>query len=124
MVAVEHDAAAFAALQAAKATLGASAVELVRGDALTVAARLLAAGTRFDIVFLDPPFGRRWLDAVLPVAASLCDVGGFVYVEAEEALLEDALHLLDLTPYRADKAGEVFYHLLRRNIKERNQEES
>ena len=115
VVAVENDGAAFAALQAAKAMLGAGAVELVRGDAFAVAARLQASEARFDVVFLDPPFGRRWLETVLPIAASLCSAGGFVYVEAEEPLIDAALPPLGLAPYRADKAGEVFYHLLRRN---------
>lgn len=53
VVMVEHDRRVAAALERAARTLGADNVEVVCADALGWAP---AAGERFDIVFLDPPF--------------------------------------------------------------------
>ena len=116
---VERDAPAVNALRTAKAALDATQIDIVHGDAMEIGAAFAAHDRRFDLILLDPPFGHRQLDAALPLAASLCAASGFVYVEAETALQAAQFEPLDLELYRADKAGEVFYHLLRRNIKER-----
>ena len=79
VVMVESDRTAFSALRAAREMIGASAVELVHDDALAYLAR---SRERFDVVFLDPPFGQNALPAVLErLAARLAD-GARVYVEA------------------------------------------
>src|SRR5690349_22897017 len=62
VVMVESDRAAFTALQAARETIGARAVELVHAEALAYLSRVRE---RFDVVFLDPPFGQNALPAVL-----------------------------------------------------------
>jgi 16S rRNA (guanine966-N2)-methyltransferase len=62
VVMVEHDRAAFQALGKTLEVLKARQVELVCDDAF---AYLRRAGERFDVVFLDPPFGQNVLPAVL-----------------------------------------------------------
>ena len=115
VVLVEANAIAARELRAACTRLGASQVVVHEGDALAIIQEMRRDARRFDLLLLDPPFGQRWIDTALPQAVELCMPGGFVYVE-QEAPLNAALCIgLGLEAYRADKAGEVFYHLLRRN---------
>lgn len=79
VVMVECDRTAFTGLQAARETIGARAVELVHDDALAYLSRVRE---RFDVVFLDPPFGQNALPAVLERLASRLAEGARVYVEA------------------------------------------
>ena len=118
VVLVEGNARVAQALKATLQMLETDQVEIVEGDALLVGGRLRAAGRAFDVILLDPPFGYGWVDIALPLASALCRPQGYIYVEAEYALNEGTLASLALEIYRSDKAGEVFYHLLRRNIKE------
>jgi len=82
VVMVESDRTAFSALQAARATIGAHAVEVVHEEALAYLAR---ARERFDVVFLDPPFGQNALPAALERLAPRLADGARVYVEAGAA---------------------------------------
>jgi 16S rRNA (guanine(966)-N(2))-methyltransferase RsmD len=112
VVLVERDARAAAALRAARERLDAEAVEVVQGDAATY---LSNARDRFDLVFLDPPFGSAELERVLPRLAAVLAPGAAVYVEADRPLAPDAPPLSavpGLVAHRADKAGQVHYHLL------------
>jgi 16S rRNA (guanine966-N2)-methyltransferase len=89
-------------------------VEVVQADAAAWAG---ASRERFDLVFLDPPFGGAELARVLPRMAGLVEPGGFVYVESDRALSvgEPPLSALpDVELRRADRAGQVHYHLLHR----------
>jgi 16S rRNA (guanine966-N2)-methyltransferase len=107
VVMVEASVPAVRQLEATKEKLHAERVSVVRGDALSTAQRL-AAGTdagRFDLIFLDPPYHQDWLAKTLPVCARLLTEGGLVYAESEMSLTPE------IAP--ADKAGMVFYHLLR-----------
>ena len=74
--------------------------------------------SRFKIVFLDPPFGQGWLPKILPLAADLCNSTGVLYAESEAPLCPSILASCRLELIRADRAGDVFYHLLRRNNNE------
>ncbi len=114
---VENNQLALEELRQARTLLGAVQIDIIHGDAAGLAATMQRAGHHFDLVLLDPPFGHGWLDTALPLAAALCKPLGLIYVEAEAPLPESLLEPLDLAFYRTDKAGEVFYHLLRRNIK-------
>jgi 16S rRNA (guanine966-N2)-methyltransferase len=72
----------------------------------------------FDLVFLDPPFRSDLLEQALPLVVPLLKTTGYVYIEWHESLelspvLNDTLHRLGLELFRADKAGQVHYHLLR-----------
>ncbi|MFM1990102.1 MAG: rRNA ((966)-N(2))-methyltransferase RsmD [Pseudomonadota bacterium] len=112
VVCVEREPRAVAALRDAKARLAADAVEVVQADAL---AWLSNARDRFDLVFLDPPFGGTELERVLPRLAAVLAPDAAVYVEADRPLAADAPPLSavpGLVLHRADKAGQVHYHLL------------
>jgi 16S rRNA G966 N2-methylase RsmD len=69
---------------------------------------------KFDIIFLDPPFGSPLLDQCLMLLEGSALVGPdtLIYVESAIPLLEEALpsqwELL-----KQQKAGAVFYHLIR-----------
>ncbi|MEN3276861.1 MAG: rRNA (guanine966-N2)-methyltransferase [Massilia sp.] len=103
-------------LELNKETLRAENVTVLRGDAFTVARDLAARGQRFDVIFLDPPYGQELVAKALPACAPLLKEGGMVFVEAEFALPEGEPAPDWLAPWeqvRADKAGMVFYHLLK-----------
>lgn len=72
----------------------------------------------YDILFLDPPFGRDWLSRCLPALARpgwLTD-GACIYIEAEQQLVPDRLQASlpnDWQLLRSKQSGEVGYHLAR-----------
>jgi 16S rRNA (guanine966-N2)-methyltransferase len=107
-------------LGAVKEKLKADAVTLLRGDALASAQSMALRGQRFDLVFLDPPYQQDLLSKSLPQCAGLLADGGLVYVEsgaplpfAEAGEGETPDWLAPWEAIRADKAGIVFYHLLK-----------
>lgn len=105
VVMVEQHPAVYRALVENARLLQADRGELVRADAL----QFLAGDTRrYDVIFLDPPFGQGWLDKLLPVLGRHLAAGGVVYAEAEYALPESALWHIR----KQGKAGHVHYHLL------------
>ena len=87
-----------------------SRLEIVRADAVKFASSLRSAGKRFDLVFLDPPYQQGWLDRLAPLVGELLTADGVLYVEAESA--QDACG--DWRTVRSGRAGQVFYHLMRR----------
>lgn len=92
--------------------LGTTQIELVQGDALTVAQQL---GDRsFDIVFVDPPYESGLLDKALAVAARLVTQDGLVYAEAPHALDATELAQRGFAILRSARAGRVHSHLLQR----------
>ena len=102
VVMVESDRRAFAALGDAKAALGADTVELVHGDALHY---LRTGPARFDVVFLDPPFGQNALPAVFRLLALA--PGARVYVEAAEPFAAGP----GWRELKRARAGQVSYQL-------------
>jgi pantetheine-phosphate adenylyltransferase len=68
VVFVEHEPARCRAIRAAAPGAPAE-VEVVCADALAAVARLAARGDRFDLVLLDPPYGRGWVDRALAAVA-------------------------------------------------------
>ncbi len=107
-------------LEHIKTKLTADNVLLTRGDAVAVAQGLALRGQRFDLVFLDPPYQKDFLTTMLPLCRSLLKEGGLVYAESGAPLPfapEDGSATPDwLAPWeevRADKAGIVFYQLLK-----------
>lgn len=102
---VEQHPRAVASLRALRDKLGATAVRIHAGDAAHVLGRLEAA--RFDLIFIDPPFGKNWLESLWPLLPDLLEPNGLVYIEAEKPVLApDGYSLL-----RQDRAGAVHYHL-------------
>jgi 16S rRNA (guanine966-N2)-methyltransferase len=104
VVMVEHDRAAFLALERNRSLIGADRIVLVRGDAM---AYLRGANERFDVVFLDPPFGQNALPAALDALLPRLAPGARVYVEAPAALESPSWNAL-----RQARAGQVSYQLL------------
>jgi 16S rRNA (guanine(966)-N(2))-methyltransferase RsmD len=103
---VEQQPRAVAALRALRDKIGAKAVCIHTGDAMQVLDRLEAA--RFDLIFIDPPFGKNWLESLWPLLSDLLEPNGLVYIEAEKPVLApDGYSLL-----RQDRAGAVHYHLI------------
>ncbi|HRF74012.1 MAG TPA: 16S rRNA (guanine(966)-N(2))-methyltransferase RsmD [Accumulibacter sp.] len=82
-------------------------LEIVCADAVRFAT---SVGGCFDVLFLDPPFNQGWIDRLAPIVPSLLAEDGIIYVEAER-LLEGCGKWRTV---RQGKAGQVFYHLMRR----------
>jgi len=78
VVLVERDAAAAAALEQNLRSLQIAAARVVRSDGL---AYLDGDCGRFDVIFLDPPFGADLLQPALSRAATHLAAGGRIYAE-------------------------------------------
>ena len=89
--------------------LDARSVELLEMDAQRALAQFTREARRFDLVFLDPPFGERWLERLWPLLPAVLAPAACVYVEAEATLTDPpAGFSID----RSARAGQVHYHLL------------
>lgn len=106
-VAVDRDRGLVEALRTTSATLGATAVEAVIGDAQSFLAN---ERREFDVIFLDPPFGEDPWNWLLPGCVQRLAASGFLYAEAAHALSPPN----GLVEWRRDKAGRVHYHLFTR----------
>ena len=104
---VERDAAALQALRANSEALQATAVEVVRADALEF---LKNHRSRYDVVFLDPPFADDCWPQLLTGVPAILAHGGLVYCERAQAL--DALQGWDVV--KSGRAGQVSHQLLKR----------
>ena len=106
VVMVENDPAAAELLRQNRAALGASNVEIIRGDALGY---LKSVNTRFDLVFLDPPFRQNAVPALLAELPRLLNPQALVYAEGEKPV--------EATPawreLKRARAGQVRFQLLR-----------
>lgn len=118
-------------LEDVKLKLKAENVQVQRADALASAQSMALRGQRFDLVFLDPPYDQNLLSKSLPLCIGLLNPDGLVYAEAAAPLPfadaasdgaadddgAEAEPVPDwLAPWelvRQDKAGIVFYHLLK-----------
>lgn len=105
-------------LEAIQGKLKADNVQITRGDALAVAQSAAARGQRYDLIFLDPPYQQAFLERALPLCTKIIKEGGLVYAESGASLEFDAASDVPewLAPWeviRADKAGMVFFHVLR-----------
>jgi len=105
VVMVEHAPAAFAALQRSRPLFPEEDIELVRGDATDYLAR---SDERFDVVFLDPPFGQNALPAVLERLPRVLAPGARIYVEGPRPMQAQP----GFAVLKQDRAGQVHYQLL------------
>jgi len=106
VVMVERSRSAAAALRDNAARLGASALQIVVGDALHFLAA--APPSKFDVVFVDPPFRSGLVAAVLERLPAALAGGARVYVEGDAPLaLPSAWRVL-----RRGRAGAVHYQLV------------
>jgi 16S rRNA (guanine(966)-N(2))-methyltransferase RsmD len=109
---IERDADLVRSLRASGQRLKAEAVRVEPGDALRWMAR--CAPDRFELVLIDPPFDAGLQPAALAAAAPLVVPGGWLYLESPAPLTADEIPA-GLAPWRQARAGQVHYHLLRRN---------
>jgi len=108
VVMVESAPKVLAALEANAKMLDAGGrLEIVRADAVKFAS---SAALRFDVLFLDPPYRQGWIDRLAPLLPRILADDAQIYVESEIAL--DGCG--DWRTVRHGKAGQVFYHLMRR----------
>jgi 16S rRNA (guanine966-N2)-methyltransferase len=116
LVFVEQAVAASRALTEQVTRLGAGRMALVveMGAARYLRTPAQPPGTRFDIVFVDPPFGRGLLAEYVPMldSGNWVKPGGLVYLENEKnegaPALPPGWEML-----KSKSAGEVGYHLAR-----------
>jgi 16S rRNA (guanine966-N2)-methyltransferase len=106
-VAVDRAPALTAALATTAKAFGAEGLEVHTADARSFLAR---ETRRFEAIFLDPPFADDPWAWLLPAAAARLAPAGFVYAEAGRPIEPPP----GLAVYRADRAGQVHYHLLRK----------
>ena len=105
-VAIDRDPALVRAIADTAREFGATGLEAHAADAR---AWLAGDRRRYDVVFLDPPFGEDPWPWLLPAAAEHLAGGGFVYAEAGRELEPPP----GLVLHRHARAGQVHYHLLR-----------
>jgi 16S rRNA (guanine966-N2)-methyltransferase len=111
VVLVDRSPQAVAALHANAKTLATDGrLQIIRADAVEFASSRPAADSRFDVLFLDPPYGQGWIARIEPHLAKLVADDGAIYVEAEHAIESCG----DWQTVRSGKAGQVFYHLMRK----------
>jgi 16S rRNA (guanine966-N2)-methyltransferase len=104
-VMVEKDAAALRALRENASKLGAGNLTVVRGDALEFARE---TRSRFDVVFVDPPYRLSLQAAALSLVRGLLSLHGRVYVESAAPLEPPR----GWTVLKSSRAGNVHFYLL------------
>lgn len=82
-------------------------IEIIRRDALQYLASTTA---KFDLIFLDPPYKKGWIPRLERLLPGVLKADAALYVESEEEI--EALG--DWRTVRHGRAGEVHFHLLRR----------
>ena len=104
VVMVEKDPGALRALRESAEKLGARNLTFVRGDALEFARE---SRTRFDVVFVDPPYRLGLQAAALALVRGLLSERGRVYIESASRL-----EAAGWTVLKSARAGNVHFHLL------------
>lgn len=116
---VESDARCVESLRAHCTEFGATGHEIVRGDVLAfLRIPRHAARAPFDVVFVDPPFDADLWQVVITAleTGDWLAPEAFVYLEMPVAKALPSLPT-GWSAWREGKAGEVGYHLLRREPK-------
>lgn len=110
---VERAVRAWRALEANAALLGARGLNLVCGDALEFLAGVSSGApvsARFDVVFLDPPFGEAIQEDLWPRLLEALSDDGLLYLECDAMFAGHP----QLEMLKHGRAGAVHYHLLGR----------
>ena len=115
IVMAENNRSAVEALKRNVALLKAERCEVISTDALQF---IDATDKKFDVIFIDPPFGSDYLPKLLPKLARCLKPDGRVYAEWHEPLAEviSALQVADANTewhiLREGRAGKAFFALL------------
>ena len=112
VVALESDSLAAKEIARAADRLGAQNLKLVKSDAFAFLAQ--QPSNRFDLIFLDPPFGQGLLAQGLAAARAVLSPQGLVHVEGERPWREllTPEQQAGWTEQRSAKAGAVHHALL------------
>lgn len=112
---LEREPALVRALKATQARLSATQVQVLQADALSWM-RQPTHAERYDLVFLDPPFGDAQFDQALAAAVRCVPPGGWLYLEADRAFCDEdeAVQAAGLRRQRYGQAGAVHFHLFQR----------
>jgi len=122
VVFIESDAvAANAIAQLIEKLRAGDRLQLVRARAQDWLAR---HAEQFDLIFLDPPFGRGLLDQVLPAVIAHLAPQGRLYIESDHPIDTQWAEKHRMTVLRADKAGAVHYHLLQQSAGQGDQQDA
>ncbi len=105
---VESDPKAMAALRSLRDRLKADAVRIQAGLAQSALARM--ENGRYDLIFLDPPFGKGWFPSILEQVLPLLKPNALVYVESEDPVSAPDNYVA----LRQARAGAVHYQLFQR----------
>ena len=109
VVMVESSRRVWASLRSNAELLGAKNLQLECADALEFATAAAAQEkARFDVVFLDPPFGSSLLAQALARVVPLLRPGARVYVESAEAFVPAG----GWRVLKQGRAGQVHYSLV------------
>jgi 16S rRNA (guanine(966)-N(2))-methyltransferase RsmD len=73
--------------------------EIIETSAEKALALLTNAGRRFDIVFLDPPYGSPLLEQTLQIIPQILAENGIIIAETEQITESDGLFLTDTRTY-------------------------
>jgi 16S rRNA (guanine966-N2)-methyltransferase len=104
---VESNPVAVTALRALRNRLDATQVRIHQGDARQVLKRLNEAP--FDLVMLDPPFEKGWVEALWEYMPPVLRKDGLLYIESEAPVVEPD----NFERLRTSKAGHVHFQLFR-----------
>ncbi len=117
---IEKDRSALKQLQSVKSKLKAEQVEILSGNAFVAVNRMLEKGSQFDLICLDPPFQDSLLPKALPLCQKLLVGEGLVYVESDIPVtgqfLDDCGMKSILQIVREGRAGQVYYHVLKKQV--------
>ena len=107
---IENSRTAYNALLQNQIMLKAENCQILQQDALLFLAQNKQMPTqKYDIIFCDPPYNKNWLDKLLPVLNQQLSKDGMLYVEAEFKIQSSDNWQVS----KQDKAGNVYYHLLK-----------
>ncbi len=69
---------------------------------------------QYDIIFLDPPFGKEYIQPCLEslVQNNILSAGGLVYLESKEEIHPNNQHW---ESHKLKRAGQVYYGLYKKN---------
>ncbi|TXT39854.1 MAG: hypothetical protein FD135_1863 [Comamonadaceae bacterium] len=108
---VEQDAALVAQLKRVQTQLKADAVQVTRGEGVSVLRHALTGS--LDLIFLDPPFESDLFETAVLAASQAVSGRGWIYLEAPVKWTDEQLQPMGLQLHRHLKAGMVHAHLLK-----------
>lgn len=88
-------------------------LEIVKGDALQY---LVSARSKFDVVFLDPPYRQGWIPRLAERLPRVLKDAAAIYVEAEYEIDSLVVGTSAWHAVRRGRAGEVYFHLLQQEL--------